>query len=120
MFLLFKPSGLGFLLLAAGRILTDQTLKRNDSWENNSPSFWLTLASRDNYLCHQIHKKYGGNKIKIIMVRFGERVEIVTGRGPERGFWNAGNFLIWVVVIWVCLLGISLLSCILICVLFCM
>lgn len=63
MFLLFKPSGVGFLLLAAGRILTDQTLKRNDSWENNSPSFWLTLASRDNYLCHQIHKKYGGQEL---------------------------------------------------------
>lgn len=109
-----------FLLVAAGSILTDKTLKRNDSWENNSPSFWLTLASRDNYLCHQRHKKYGGNKIKIIMVKFGERVEMVPGTGPERGFWNVGNFLIWVVVIRVYLLGINVLSCILIGVLFCM
>lgn len=56
-------------------------LKKNDSWRNNPPSFWLTLASRDNYLGHQIRKKYGGHQIKI---RVRERVGIVT----RREFWE--------------------------------
>ena len=38
------------------------------------------------------------------MVTIRERVGIVTGRGPERGFWNASKFLAWVVVRWVCFL----------------
>lgn len=79
-------------------------LKKNDSCGNNPPSFWLTLASRDNYLGHQIHKKYGGHKITIIVVTFRERIGIVSGRGSERGFWNASVISIRVVVTWVCVL----------------
>lgn len=40
-----------------------------------------------------------------MVVTFKERVEILTGRGPERGFWNVGTILTWVVVKWVFTLG---------------